>query len=99
MREDVEAAIARAAASRFRARGPRLRRDSAPPVTAGARRPSSAAPACGSSQARPRDEAEPLSRMRLAIGERMIDSLRIAPHVWTSVEVDLQASRGGPAPP
>jgi pyruvate dehydrogenase E2 component (dihydrolipoamide acetyltransferase) len=39
----------------------------------------------------PRDQAEPLSRMRLVIGERMIESLRIAPHVWTSVEVDMQA--------
>jgi pyruvate dehydrogenase E2 component (dihydrolipoamide acetyltransferase) len=29
--------------------------------------------------------------MRLVIGERMISSLRIAPHVWTSVEVDMQA--------
>jgi len=29
--------------------------------------------------------------MRLAIGERMVESLRIAPHVWTSVEVDMQA--------
>ena len=29
--------------------------------------------------------------MRLAIAEHMTDSLRIAPHVWTSVEVDLQA--------
>ena len=34
---------------------------------------------------------QPLSRMRLAIAERMTESLRIAPHVWTSVEVDLQA--------
>ena len=29
--------------------------------------------------------------MRLVIGERMAESLRIAPHVWTSVEVDMQA--------
>ncbi len=39
----------------------------------------------------PRDEVQPLSRMRLAIAERMTASLRAAPHVWTSVEVDLQA--------
>ena len=38
-----------------------------------------------------RDEVKPLSRMRLAIAERMTESLRVAPHVWTSVEVDLQA--------
>ena len=29
--------------------------------------------------------------MRLAIAERMTELLRIAPHVWTSVEVDVQA--------
>ena len=29
--------------------------------------------------------------MRLAIAERMTESLRVAPHVWTAVEVDLQA--------
>ena len=29
--------------------------------------------------------------MRLAIAERMTQSVRIAPHVWTSVEVDLDA--------
>jgi pyruvate/2-oxoglutarate dehydrogenase complex dihydrolipoamide acyltransferase (E2) component len=67
MREDVEGAIARAAA--------------APPATI---TPSAAALG-------PRDEAQPLSRMRLAIGERMVESLRVAPHVWVSVEVDLQA--------
>jgi pyruvate dehydrogenase E2 component (dihydrolipoamide acetyltransferase) len=38
-----------------------------------------------------RDEVQPLSRMRLAIAERMTESLRTAPHVWTAVEVDLQA--------
>jgi len=39
----------------------------------------------------PRDEVQPLSRMRLAIAERMTESVRTAPHVWTAVEVDLQA--------
>ncbi len=38
-----------------------------------------------------RDEVQPLSRMRLTIAERMTESLRTAPHVWTAVEVDLQA--------
>ena len=37
----------------------------------------------------PRDEAVPLPKIRLAIAERMTHSIRIAPHVWTSVEVDL----------
>ncbi len=85
MREDVEAAIARAAAAPPAAVAP------AAPVTAAAPPAPSAAPAAAAAKLGPRDEAEPLSRMRLAIGERMIASLRTAPHVWTSVEVDLQA--------
>jgi len=90
MREDVEAAIARAAAS-----PPATAAPSAPPVIT-PMAPASpgggpAAPPAAATKLGPRDEAEPLSRMRLAIGERMIQSLRIAPHVWTSVEVDLQA--------
>jgi pyruvate dehydrogenase E2 component (dihydrolipoamide acetyltransferase) len=76
-REDVEAAIARASAPAPPAPAP-------PAVT-----PAAAAPAAVALG--PRDEAQPLSRMRLAIAERMVESLRIAPHVWTSVEVDLQA--------
>ena len=68
-REDVEAAIARAAP-------PAPAATAAPPATV---------------TIGPRAHAEPLSRMRLVIGERMISSLRIAPHVWTSVEVDMQA--------
>jgi 2-oxoglutarate dehydrogenase E2 component (dihydrolipoamide succinyltransferase) len=39
----------------------------------------------------PRDQAEPLSRLRLTIAARMTESLRISPHVWTSIEVDLEA--------
>jgi pyruvate dehydrogenase E2 component (dihydrolipoamide acetyltransferase) len=89
MREDVEAAIARAAASQ-----PATAAPSAPPTPMPPSAPSAVSPAARPAAAiklGPRDEAEPLSRMRLAIGERMIESLRIAPHVWTSVEVDLQA--------
>lgn len=83
MREDVEAAIARAsmAPSAPSAQSPA---PAAPPPPPGP--PVTAAIRLG-----PRDEAQPLSRMRLAIGEHMISSLRIAPHVWTSVEVDMQA--------
>ena len=91
MREDVEAAIARAAAAPSAPAPPPAAVVSAPPVTASAPPASSAAPAVAAAKLRPRDEAQPLSRMRLAIGERMIASLRTAPHVWTSVEVDLQA--------
>ena len=63
MREDVEAAIARA----------------------------SVAPPAAAVTLNPGDEVQPLSRMRLAIAERMVESLRTAPHVWTSIEVDMQA--------
>jgi pyruvate dehydrogenase E2 component (dihydrolipoamide acetyltransferase) len=76
-REDIEAAIARTAPPSPQAA------PATPPVTA--------APLVASVTLGPRDQAEPLSRMRLVIGERMIESLRIAPHVWTSVEVDMQA--------
>ena len=91
MREDVEAAIARAAAAPSVTPAPPAAVVSAPPVTASAPPAPSAAPAAVAAKLGPRDEAQPLSRMRLAIGERMIASLRTAPHVWTSVEVDLQA--------
>ena len=78
-REDVEAAIARAAPP-------------APAATAAPLAPAAtAAPQDATVTVGPRAHAEPLSRMRLVIGERMISSLRIAPHVWTSVEVDMQA--------
>jgi pyruvate dehydrogenase E2 component (dihydrolipoamide acetyltransferase) len=81
-REDVEAAIARASAPPLAA---------APPAPAVAGTASPVAPPAAAVALGPRDEAQPLSRMRLVIGERMVESLRIAPHVWTSVEVDLQA--------
>lgn len=91
MREDVEAAIARAAAAPSAPAPPPAAVVSAPPVTASAPPAPSAAPAAVAAKLGSRGEAQPLSRMRLAIGERMIASLRTAPHVWTSVEVDLQA--------
>lgn len=81
-REDIEAAIARV--------GP------APTVTpAVTQTPFVPKPSTGTISPAvttgPRDEVQPLSRMRLAIAERMTESLRTAPHVWTAVEVDLQA--------
>jgi pyruvate/2-oxoglutarate dehydrogenase complex dihydrolipoamide acyltransferase (E2) component len=84
-REDIEAAIARAGATpaAVPAAGP-----AASPVPAAAP-PAAAAPRAVSTG--PRDEVQPLSRMRLAIAERMTESLRTAPHVWTAIEVDLQA--------
>jgi pyruvate dehydrogenase E2 component (dihydrolipoamide acetyltransferase) len=88
MREDVEAAIARAAAPP--ATATTAAPVSAPPVTVPVPPGPVGVPAAAVALG-PRDEAQPLSRMRLTIGERMVESLRIAPHVWTSVEVDLQA--------
>jgi 2-oxoglutarate dehydrogenase E2 component (dihydrolipoamide succinyltransferase) len=85
-REDVEAAIARAASSAPAPPAPAVTPAVTPAVPPAAISPAAPPVALG-----PRDEAQPLSRMRLAIGERMVESLRIAPHVWTSVEVDLQA--------
>ena len=82
MREDVEAAIARAASLSPAATV------SPPPA---APLPATAPPPVTATKLGPRDYAEPLSRMRLVIGERMAESLRIAPHVWTSIEVDMQA--------
>lgn len=37
-----------------------------------------------------REEVVPLSRIRLVTAERMSQSRQISPHVWTSVEVDLE---------
>jgi pyruvate dehydrogenase E2 component (dihydrolipoamide acetyltransferase) len=87
-REDIEAAIARAGAS------PEAEPPAGPAAAPPAAAPPAAAPPAAAPQAArtgPRDEVQPLSRMRLAIAERMTESLRTAPHVWTAVEVDLQA--------
>jgi 2-oxoglutarate dehydrogenase E2 component (dihydrolipoamide succinyltransferase) len=85
-REDVEAAIARAGTAQATPPGVTAAATQTPfvpkPSTATVPSPVTAGP---------RDEVQPLSRMRLAIAERMTESLRVAPHVWTAVEVDLQA--------
>jgi 2-oxoglutarate dehydrogenase E2 component (dihydrolipoamide succinyltransferase) len=85
-REDVEAAIARAGTAPATPPGVTAAATQTPfvpkPSTDTAPSPVTAGP---------RDEVQPLSRMRLAIAERMTESLRVAPHVWTAVEVDLQA--------
>ena len=88
-REDIEAAIARPPV----APSTRQSTPAAPPTPATTIAPPAptTAPVAPAVALGPRDHAEPLSRMRLVIGERMIESLRIAPHVWTSVEVDMQA--------
>jgi pyruvate/2-oxoglutarate dehydrogenase complex dihydrolipoamide acyltransferase (E2) component len=79
-REDVEAAIARAGT------GPATAPAVTPAVTQTPFVPQPSPVTAG-----PRDEVRPLSRMRLAIAERMTESVRAAPHVWTAVEVDMQA--------
>ena len=79
-REDIEAAIARAGTA------PATAPAVTPAVTTAPFVPKPSPVTAG-----PRDEVQPLSRMRLAIAERMTESLRTAPHVWTAVEVDLQA--------
>jgi 2-oxoglutarate dehydrogenase E2 component (dihydrolipoamide succinyltransferase) len=79
-REDIEAAIDRAGAGS----------PTAPAVTPAVTQ-TPFVPQPSPVTAGPRDEVQPLSRMRLAIAERMTESLRVAPHVWTAVEVDMQA--------
>lgn len=81
-REDVQAALAGAPAT------------PAPAAAAAAPRAASVSPppAAAASVAAPgaREEVVPLSRIRLMTAERMVESRRISPHVWTSVEVDME---------
>jgi 2-oxoglutarate dehydrogenase E2 component (dihydrolipoamide succinyltransferase) len=37
-----------------------------------------------------RTEVVPMSRLRVVIADNMVRSLQISPHIWTSVEVDLE---------
>jgi len=82
-REDVLAAIATAPA-----------RTQAPSATpAASARPAPAAPPTApvaAAVAGDREEVVPLSRIRLVTAERMLQSKQTSPHVWTSVEVDLE---------
>lgn len=50
----------------------------------------SAATQPAAAQAAGTEQVVPLSRIRMVTAERMVESKRIAPHVWTSVEVDLE---------
>jgi pyruvate/2-oxoglutarate dehydrogenase complex dihydrolipoamide acyltransferase (E2) component len=56
---------------------------------AGAREEGPPAPALHTESPYRPESGEPLSRMRRAIGERMLDSLRTAPHCTTIVEADM----------
>jgi 2-oxoglutarate dehydrogenase E2 component (dihydrolipoamide succinyltransferase) len=81
MREDVLAAIAagKTAAPAAGAPAPAAAAPAAPPTRA-------AAPAAVDSQT----EVVPLSRIRIITAQRMLQSRQTSPHVWTSVEVDLE---------
>jgi 2-oxoglutarate dehydrogenase E2 component (dihydrolipoamide succinyltransferase) len=91
MREDVERAIAARAAAPPPA---------APTVPAVAPPAPAAAPPAPVPQPTPargaaaaagdREETVPLSRIRLVTAQRMLASRQTSPHVWTSVEVDLE---------
>jgi 2-oxoglutarate dehydrogenase E2 component (dihydrolipoamide succinyltransferase) len=83
MREDVLAALADTA-----------RVPVVPPAgkaTVPAASPTAPASAPVAAHALPGDEVVLLSRIRLITAERMVASKQLAPHVWTSVEVDLEA--------
>jgi len=55
------------------------------PAPVAAPAPAPAAPVAGG-----RSEVKPLSRIRLVTAEHMVRSKQVSPHVWTSVEVDLE---------
>ena len=76
MREDIEGVIAAAT--------------TAPAPSAVPAQVPAAAPAAAAATADSRTEVQPLSRIRLVTAERMVESKRISPHVWTSIEVDLE---------
>ncbi len=83
MREDVLAALA-APAPPTQAPAPQAPAAPAQPAAAPTE-PTRPAPLAGE-----REEVVPLSRIRLVTAERMVESKRISPHVWTSIEVDLE---------
>ncbi len=77
MREDVQQAIATRAAT-------------APPPQPAPAAGAAAAVAGVVAVAGEREEIVPLSRIRLVTAKRMLASRQTSPHVWTSVEVDLE---------
>jgi 2-oxoglutarate dehydrogenase E2 component (dihydrolipoamide succinyltransferase) len=89
MREDVLAAVAEHA----RPATVQHEADIAVPTAGAASRagvanvPAQGAPWAGAQA----DQVVPLSRIRLVTAERMLRSKQLAPHVWTSVEVDVEA--------
>jgi 2-oxoglutarate dehydrogenase E2 component (dihydrolipoamide succinyltransferase) len=79
MREDVLAAVGTGTAA-----------VKAPAAVPAATTPATAPPRAAPAVAGEREEIVPLSRIRLTIAERMVESRRTAAHVWTSIEVDLE---------
>src|SRR4051794_6919482 len=91
-REDVEKAIAgggAAAAAPAAAPAAPAPAVAAPAAAAPARtQPRPAAPAAAKAGGDPRDQVQPLSRMRLALASGLKGSQMLAASVWTSIEVD-----------
>jgi 2-oxoglutarate dehydrogenase E2 component (dihydrolipoamide succinyltransferase) len=91
MREDVLAALAASPAAET------LPAAAAQPAAAqsAAAQPAAARPAPAGRAPQPlagdRDEVLEMSRVRLVTAERMVESRRTSAHVWTSIEVDLEA--------
>jgi pyruvate dehydrogenase E2 component (dihydrolipoamide acetyltransferase) len=88
-REDVEKAIASGGAAAAAPAAPAPAASAPAPATT---QPRPAAPAAAASTPSgggdPRDEVQPLSRMRLALASGLKGSQMLAASVWTSVEVD-----------
>jgi 2-oxoglutarate dehydrogenase E2 component (dihydrolipoamide succinyltransferase) len=83
-REDVEKAIAAGGTKTAAAAAP-----AAPAAATTQPRPAAAAaPSRSAGPSDPRDEVQPLSRMRLALASGLKGSQMLAASVWTSVEVD-----------
>jgi 2-oxoglutarate dehydrogenase E2 component (dihydrolipoamide succinyltransferase) len=92
MREDVLAALAAgppAAVATARQATPGAAQ--AAPQAAQAPAPQAPAPKAAQVSADGRDETVAMSRVRLVTAERMTESRRTSAHVWTSIEVDLEA--------
>ena len=91
MREDIEAVIA-AGTARSQA-GTAVAVDTAPdsaPAPVALATPTPTVPMPSTVGADERVEVAPLSKIRLVTAQRMLESRRISPHVWTSIEVDLE---------
>jgi 2-oxoglutarate dehydrogenase E2 component (dihydrolipoamide succinyltransferase) len=91
MREDVMAALSAGTAPTASAAAPQAQRTTTAAAAAGAPAATRAPAATGAAPvAGEREEVVPLSRIRLVTAERMVESKRTSPHVWTSIEVDLE---------